>query len=105
MLKNAGYPTVAASDPQQALALLEASSLIPDIILVDFRLSESMTGLDAIKYISEKFGRSIPALIVTGDTTDDGLKQITESGYQHLHKPVNANDLLYIVHQTLQSAP
>lgn len=101
ILAHSGYQTISAASPAQALEKLCASALIPDAILVDFRLSEDMTGLDAIQIINESLGVSTPALIVTGDTTDDGLKEITGAGYQHLHKPVDVDALLEIVHKTV----
>ena len=104
ILTNSGYRTITGTDPYQALESLQDSSLTPDAILIDFRLSEKMTGLDAISIISDKLRRTIPALIVTGDTTGDGLKEISDSGYLHMHKPVKAEELLKNLHQTVKSA-
>lgn len=103
ILMHSGYRTLTANSPEQALEKLMALSLIPDAILVDFRLSEDITGLDAIRIIINSLGVSIPALIVTGDTTDDGLKEITGAGYQHLHKPVDVDELLKIVSETVNA--
>ena len=101
ILVYSGYRTISAASPEQAIEKLRALTLIPDAILVDFRLSENMTGLDAIQSINESLGMSTPALIVTGDTTDDGLKEITDSGYQHLHKPVDVDELLETIRKTV----
>ncbi len=101
ILKNSGYRTVASTDPHLAVETLQALELVPDAILVDFRLAENVSGLDAIDIIFNYLGIAVPTLIVTGDTTDDGLKEITESGYQHLHKPVNVDELLKVVHKTV----
>ena len=101
LLAHSGYQTISAASPQQALEKLDAVSLIPDAIVVDFRLSGDMTGLDAIRIINDTLGVSTPALIVTGDTSNDGLKEITGAGYQHLHKPVDVDELLDIVRKTV----
>ena len=103
ILRHSGYQTLSAASPDQALEKLHASTLIPDAILVDFRLSEDVTGLDAIQIINNSLSVSLPALIVTGDTTDDGLKEITNAGYQHLHKPVDVDELLDIVRKTVNT--
>lgn len=77
--------------------------MVPDAILIEFRLSENLTGLDAIEIISKELDTSIPSLIITGDTTDAGLKEITHSGYRYLHKPVDADQLLESVRHIVQS--
>lgn len=101
ILLQYGYRAISSQSPEQALELLQESSLIPDVILADFRLSETVTGLDAIKLINQTLGVSTPALLVTGDTTEEGLREITRSGYLHLHKPVKVDQLLDIVHRTV----
>ena len=103
VLTHSGYRTISANSPQQALEKIRKSNLVPDALLVDFRLSEDMTGLDAIKIINTSLGASTPAMIVTGDTTEDGLKELTNSGYKHLHKPVDADELLEVVHKTVET--
>ena len=103
LLAHSGYDTISADSPEQALEKLHALKLIPDAIVVDFRLSENVTGLDAIRMINDSLGISTPALIVTGDTSDDGLKEITGAGYKHLHKPVDVDELLDIVRETVHA--
>ena len=101
VLEQSGYRVISATSPDAALAKLRESAVLPDAMIVDFRLSEKMTGLNAIEIITAALRTSIPALIVTGDTTDTGLKKITDSGYKHLHKPVDSAKLLKTVRDTL----
>ena len=101
ILMQSGYRVISATSPDTALAVLRESALLPDAMIVDFRLSEKMTGLNAIEIITAALRTPIPALIVTGDTTDTGLKKITDSGYKHLHKPVDSARLLKTVHDTI----
>ena len=86
-----------------AVEILKTSSISPDAMLVDFRLSDEITGLEAIEVVKAHLGFSIPALIITGDTTDSGLNEITSSGYQHLHKPVESEQLLRMVKDATNS--
>ena len=64
-----------------------------NIIIADYRM-EGATGLEAIKMVSdnlsELFGEqySVPALVVSGDTSPEELRRVTASGYPMLHKPV-----------------
>lgn len=97
MLSISGYEVIIATSPERALDLLSGSATMPDALLVDFRLTEEITGIDAIEMLSKKVGKNIPALLITGDTTGEGLNQITSSGFRHLHKPVEAGELLQMV--------
>jgi CheY-like chemotaxis protein len=47
---------------------LDAQQLAPDALIVDYRLAETMTGLEAIERLRHRFGRQLPALIITGTT-------------------------------------
>ena len=38
----------------------------PDLAIVDHRLAEDATGLDAVRMLRERFGAAIPAIVVTG---------------------------------------
>jgi len=101
ILLHTGYQVLSAISPADAIRQMQKFPDQPDAMLVDFRLSEDMTGLDAIAIISKHLGFSIPTLIVTGDTTDGGLREISGSGYPHLHKPVAVGELLKKVEETL----
>ncbi|MBZ7925370.1 response regulator [Ensifer adhaerens] len=61
-----------------------------DLVLTDYRLEDGQTGIGAIRDVSRYFGRDVPALILSGDTSPARLKEVTESGYRLLHKPLDA---------------
>lgn len=65
----------------------------PDAIVCDYRLRERQTGADAIRLIRKHFDRSIPALLITGDTAPERLREAEASGIPLLHKPVAAPQL------------
>jgi len=56
--------------------------------VVDYRLPGDVTGGDAIQALHARAERSIPALVITGDTAPDRLREATARGYPLLHKPV-----------------
>ncbi len=72
---------------------MEDSSWQPDALIVDYRLREGSTGVDAIKAVCELLDHDIPALIVTGDTAPERIEEAEASGYPLLHKPVDPNQL------------
>lgn len=75
-------------------ALIMAQLQPPDIVISDYRLREERTGAQAIAAIRELLGTPVPALMVTGDTAPERLREALSSRIPLLHKPVPA-DLLY----------
>ena len=47
-----------------------------------------MSGSEAIARLSGYLGHAVPALIVTGDTSPERLRELTATGRIVLHKPV-----------------
>jgi signal transduction histidine kinase len=74
----------AASDP---------AVVKPDLLIVDYRLEEGLSGVDAIKSLRERFGAGVPAIIVTGSTMSGHEKEAHEGDYHLLIKPVLPNKL------------
>ena len=64
-----------------------------DLIIADYRLGEGATGSDAIQALCAHIGHSVPAVIVTGDTSPSRIKEATASGYRILHKPIAGEEL------------
>jgi CheY-like chemotaxis protein len=64
-----------------------------DLIIADYRLGDGATGQDAIEALCAHIGRSVPAIIVTGDTSPSRIKEATASGHRMLHKPISGEEL------------
>jgi hypothetical protein len=64
-----------------------------DLIIADYRLEDSATGLDAIQALCAHLGRPVPAVIVTGDTSPSRIREATAGGYRILHKPISGEEL------------
>ncbi|MFJ5382477.1 hybrid sensor histidine kinase/response regulator [Cupriavidus sp. CER94] len=84
-------PNRAAETEEEALALL--ADFTPDLILADYRLRGHRTGLEAIAAIRERTGRNLPAIVITGDTAADRLRNVHAGGTALLHKPVVPGEL------------
>lgn len=91
LLDSFGCHCRAAETVEEALAL--ASEQRPDILVSDYRLRGTQTGVDAIGAIRERLGFALPALLITGDTAPERLRDAHASGLLLLHKPVAAADL------------
>ena len=95
--------TTAAESPEQAIDLLSEKSMEPDIMIVDYRLKYEQTGVAAIQMLRNHFGRCIPAIIVTGDTSKSILQTVRKTGCRLLHKPLDARELVQEVAEVLEA--
>jgi len=87
-LRQWGCKVFLAKSGNEALALLKNPDIQIDAIISDYRLSENEKGTDAISAVHKAIGREIPAMLITGDTAPERLKEATNCGYHLLHKPV-----------------
>lgn len=71
-------------------ALAMARVHAPEVIISDYRLREQRTGVEAIGAVRAMLEKNIPALLITGDTAPDRLREARESGVPLLHKPLSA---------------
>lgn len=60
----------------------------PDLLIVDYRLEEGLTGIDALAALRTRFGAGIPAIVVTGSTMTGHDREAHELGFHLLIKPV-----------------
>jgi len=66
-----------------------AGDFKPDLIVADYRLRRKLTGIEVIRQVREAVGKSVPAIIITGETDPDRFREIEGSGIDVLHKPVD----------------
>jgi signal transduction histidine kinase len=91
LLRDWGCECKAAESIEEALALVQLN--VPDVIISDYRLREQRTGVEAITAVRELLGSSVPALLITGDTAPERLREAKASGLPLLHKPVSPSKL------------
>jgi CheY-like chemotaxis protein len=89
LLSGWGCDVIAADSLSDALQRIGEHARLPDAIIVDYRLRDGATGIEVIQTLHTEFGRDIPALLITGDIAADHLRDVRESGYPQLHKPVS----------------
>jgi len=81
---------VAAGSAAELSALLEAEALIPDVVLADYRLRDHQTGITAIEALRTRYGEKLPALLVSGDTTEELFRAARERSLIFIAKPVSS---------------
>lgn len=74
-------------------ALLAARAQQPDVVISDYRLREQRTGAEAISALRAACGEHLPALLITGDTAPERLREAIASNVPLLHKPVSPDNL------------
>ena len=91
LLRDWGCVAEAAESIEEALVL--AGKHVPDVVISDYRLRDQRTGLEAIAALRSVLVQSLPALLITGDTAPDRLREALSGDFPLLHKPVSANQL------------
>ncbi len=74
-------------------ALIAAAQRTPDVLISDYRLRGTHTGAEAVASLRALLGSDVPALIVTGDTAPERLREALASGILLLHKPLKPDQL------------
>jgi len=106
LLRNWNCDVITSASGKEALLALQENNKRPDIMLVDYRLRNNETGTAVIDKINSLYAtqnaiRTIPAIIITGDTAPDRIKEAEQSGYQILHKPVSPDTLRLVLAEAL----
>jgi two-component system, sensor histidine kinase len=78
----------AASGVEMKSKLVELQRM-PDLIVSDYRLRAGENGIQVVEMLRSEFNVEIPALLVTGDTAPDRLRDAEASGLPILHKPLH----------------
>lgn len=101
-LKIEGHEVQVASSLAEAKQLALHADAIPDVIVTDFHLSRETTGIDVVRAVRDLTDRSIPAILLTGDTSSSMASASSAlPNCQRMSKPVEADDLLNRIQQLL----
>lgn len=104
LLKGWACEVEVALSSAEALKKVKNSNFDADIILADYHLSETDTGLMALDDLKPCWSRPVPAIVITADRTDEVKTQITEAGAHLLTKPVRPAALRAMINKTIASA-
>ncbi|MFQ5983075.1 MAG: PAS domain S-box protein [Woeseiaceae bacterium] len=94
LLEAEGYRVATAASAAEAQALVTHLDTKPDLIISDFHLLDGSTGVEAVTSIREDVGKTVPAFIVSGDTSKvvQDARSLVNSAI--MSKPVNTTRLL-----------
>lgn len=101
LLQSWGCCCSTASSAREALQGTMAGRAAPDLIITDFRLREGETGKEVLEQLRGHWGQQVPAIIMTGDTSPQRLRDAQSTAALLLHKPVSSEQLISAMVQLL----
>jgi signal transduction histidine kinase len=88
LLKGWGA-TVDAFDSVEAVSQwADGAPARPDLLIVDYRLPQQLTGVDAIRALRQRFGPQLPVIMITGSTMTGHEEEARKYDFHLLIKPV-----------------
>ncbi len=102
-LRHYGLQVEMADGLEQAQNL--AAQLGPKLsaVICDFRLRNREDGIAVIATLRAQLQRTVPALLVTGDTAPERVRQAQQSGLKVLYKPVKVHWLVEELRQLISA--
>ena len=88
LLSGCGAEVIASTNGEDVLAAVHASARLPDLLIVDYRLGKSDTGIQVAQRLREELDPEIPAILVSGSITPDLGEQARTQRFEFLLKPV-----------------
>lgn len=105
LLESWGYTVIVAGSGDEMLERIATASEAPRLIICDYRLRDNETGTAAVERLRAEFNDEIPAMLITGDTAPDRIREAEASGLLLLHKPVpNSKLRAAITHLTTRES-
>ncbi|HPQ94398.1 MAG TPA: ATP-binding protein [Thiolinea sp.] len=105
LLTSWGLQTLSAESEADAILKIRTACFRPDLIIADYRLRNDKTGAEAIAGIRRLLAAEIPALLITGDTSEERLQEADTSGLLILHKPLQPMKLRPVLYSLLHPGP
>ena len=93
LLGQWGCSVITAASQEEAVALCEDESFVPDVILADYHLDNDLLGTDAIFGIRAALESEIPAVMLTADRSSECSQMFNQLGFPVINKPVKPSKL------------
>lgn len=92
-----GCQVLTAGTYQEAVDIIVVEEIIPELMVVDYRLPKHQTGVELVQEIRKRSSETIPCVVLSGDTGEESLSHINRSGLSFIHKPANPEKLKRMV--------
>lgn len=90
------------AEAEQALAHVQAFE--PDLLISDYRLGNTLNGLQVLEQMRERCGQMLPALLITAEVSPELQRQCAQQSVQLLAKPLLPARLRQATNQLLSKA-
>lgn len=97
LLQNWGFQVLSAGGASDLNTQLVGLTDMPALIVSDYGLGDGPNGLDMIETLRDEYNCDIPALLITGNTDPERLREAAASGLRVLHKPVSPHQLRRVI--------
>lgn len=98
LLESHGCEVLCAGTIREGL--LQCLGARPDLALVDYRLGSGYDGIAAVRSLRTAMP-GLPALLISGDTAPERLREAHEAGLTLLHKPLTEEQLIGAIQAAL----
>ncbi len=102
LLTSWGCTVTAAQGAQMACDLCQHDQTI-GLIISDFRLSDGVNGIEAVRRVRDTVGQPVPACLISGDTDVNLSEQAQRAGLVLLQKPVRPAKLRSLLRHLAQA--
>jgi len=99
MLEGMGYRATLTDGTRPALAAAKQAK--PDLVVADFELRGNDNGINAVRALRDLYPQ-LPAILISGHTGADLLRQAEEAGIALLHKPMPMETLKRAIAEAIQ---
>jgi len=103
LLQSWGCRVRGAEGLSDGLACIE-SGFSPEALVVDLRLADGASGIDAVSALRARLGHDLPAVIVTGDVGSEHMNRAQAAGLTVMVKPVRALQLRAFLSQSFSTS-
>jgi signal transduction histidine kinase len=97
LLRPLQVDVLVAATIAEAVELAQQATAPIDVVLSDWRLRGTETGVEAVRAVRKICGEATPAVLVTGDTSAEVLTLAHENALVVLHKPLQPRELLRLI--------
>jgi signal transduction histidine kinase len=104
LLQGWGCTLASASCASGVMARLDALGRVPDLILADYHLDGDTSGTAAIDMLHQRYGKDIPALVISSNHSETLHGDVTRLGHGFLAKPVAPAKLRALLSYLLNEA-
>lgn len=102
LLESWGCRVTAIDSPETRLPTLDRQD-VPDMIVCDYRVGGTLDGLAVIHKLHQHFGRPVPAIVLSSDTSAAASGDAQRAGISLLHKPVRPARLRALLQRKTQA--